>query len=63
MSSTLIIEVSTSFTSPLILAMISPFLSWEKNPRGRDMILLYSWRRMSLTTPVLMGIMTADDPK
>ena len=34
-----IMEFSTSATSPLILAMMSPFLSSEKKPSGRDVIL------------------------
>ncbi len=35
-----VIEFSTSCTSPLILAMMSPFFSSEKKPRGRASILL-----------------------
>ncbi len=63
MSSELVIEFSISFTSPLILAMMSPFLSCEKKPSGRLRILLYTCTRMSLTMPVLIGIITAEDPK
>ena len=39
MSSDDIIEFSTSATSPLIRAMISPLRSSEKNPNGNDVIL------------------------
>ena len=35
MSSELVIEFSISPTSPLILAIMSPFLFWEKKPSGR----------------------------
>ena len=56
-------EVSTSCTSPLILAIMSPFLSSEKNPRGRARILSYIFILRFLTIPVLIGIITADEPK
>ena len=56
-------EFSTSWTSPLILAMMSPFFSSEKNPRGRERILSYIFILRLLTTPVRIGIITADEPK
>ena len=34
-----LIEVSTSCTSPLILAIMSPLRSWLKKARGRESIL------------------------
>ena len=63
MSRVLIIEVSTSLMSPLMRAMMSPLRSWEKNPRGSARILSYSSLLMSLTTPVRIGIITAEEPK
>ena len=39
MSSDDMMEFSTSATSPLILAIMSPFRSSEKNPNGSDVIL------------------------
>ena len=57
------IEFSTSATSPLIRAMMSPLRSSEKNPKGNDVILRYNWLRMSLTTPVLIGMIVADERK
>ena len=62
-SRTPVTEFSISWTSPLILAMMSPFLSWEKYPMGRERILLYIFILISLTTPVRMGIITAAAPK
>ena len=62
-SSELVIEFSISLTSPLILAMMSPFLSDEKKFSGRYIIFEYTNVLMSRTTPVLNGIITADDPK
>ena len=56
-------EFSTSLMSPLILAMMSPLRSWEKNPRGRLRILRYISLLISLTTPVRIGTITAEDPK
>ena len=50
-------EFSTTCTSVLILTMMSPLRSAEKKLSGRRMILLYIAMRMSLTTPVLRGIM------
>ena len=47
--------VSTSCTSPVMRAMISPLRSSVKKPKGRRTILLYSWLRMSRTTPVRIG--------
>ena len=55
--------LSTSCTSPLIRAMMSPLRSSEKKPNGSAVILRYSWLRMSRTTPVRMGMMVADDRK
>ena len=63
MSRELMMELSTSLTSPVMRAMMSPRRSWEKKPSGRERIFLYSCILMSLSTPVRMGIMTADDPK
>ena len=40
MSSDIIIEFSTSVTSPLMRAIMSPLRSVEKNPMGSDTILL-----------------------
>ena len=54
---------STSCTSPLMRAMMSPLRSSLKNPNGSDVIFWYSWLRMSRTTPVRMGMMVADDRK
>ena len=50
-----IILVSTSCTSPVIRAIISPFRSSVKKPKGRLTILLYNWLRISRTTPVRIG--------
>ena len=58
-----ITEESTSCTSPLILAIISPFRSSLKKLSESDVIFLYSWLRMSQTTPVLTGMIEADDRK
>ena len=63
MSSDDIIEFSTSCTSPLMRAMMSPLRSSEKNDSESDVILRYSWLRMSRTTPVRIGIIVADDRK
>ena len=57
------ILVSISFTSPLIRAMMSPFRSSEKNPNGSANIFLYSWIRISRTTPVRIGIIMAEEKK
>jgi len=62
-SSELMMDVSISCTSPLIRAMISPFLSSEKKPSGKDRILRYNLLRMSRTIPVRMGIIVADERK
>ena len=51
-SSELITEFSTSFTSPVIRAIISPLRSPEKKPRGSDSILSFICLRISRTTPV-----------
>ena len=56
-------DVSISCTSPLIRAMMSPLRSSLKKPQGSEVIFWYSWLRISRTTPVLMGMMVADDKK
>ena len=48
------IEVSTSATSPLILAIMSPLRSSEKKPMGRARILLYRRLRISLLWAILL---------
>ena len=63
MSNELLIEFSTSPTSPLIRAIISPFLSSEKKPIGKRITFAYTMIRISLTTPVRNGIITAEDAK
>ena len=63
MSSELMIETSISVTSPLILAMMSPFLCFEKKLIGRLRSFLYTITLMSRTMPVLKGIITADEAK
>ena len=63
MSRELVMEYSISPTSPLILAIMSPFLSWEKKPSGRLRSLLYTFVLISLTIPVLRGTIIADEPK
>ena len=63
MSSDDMIELSTSPTSPVIRAMMSPLRSSEKKPRGNDVILRYSWLRMSRTMPVRIGMIDADERK
>ena len=40
MSRVLVMEFSTSWTSPLMRAMMSPLRSWLKKPMGRARILL-----------------------
>ena len=59
----LVIEVSISVTSPLIRAMMSPFFSSEKKASGRLTTFLYTFTRISLTTPVRSGIIMAAEPK
>ena len=63
MSSELVIVYSICDTSPLILAMMSPFLCCEKKDIGSEITLLYTCMRISRTIPVLNGIITADDAK
>ena len=63
MSSEPVMELSTSCTSPLMRAMMSPLRSWLKKPRGRDRILLYISMRISFTIPVRRGTITAVEPK
>ena len=58
-----IILVSTSCTSPVIRAIISPFRSSVKKPKGRLTILLYNWLRISRTTPVRIGTTLEDARK
>ena len=62
-SNELVMEFSTSPTSPLIRAIISPFLSSEKNDIGRRITLAYTIIRISRTTPVRNGIITAEEAK
>ena len=62
-SKELVMEFSTSPTSPLIRAMISPFLSSEKKDIGRRITLAYTIIRISRTTPVRNGIITAEEAK
>ncbi len=50
-------EFSTICMSVLILTMMSPLRSAEKKLSGKCIILLYMAMRMSLTTPVLSGVM------
>ena len=57
------IEFSTSLTSPVIRAMMSPLRSFEKKPMGRPTTLSYTFVRMSRTTPVRNGMIAADEPK
>ena len=45
------------------VTMMSPLRSSEKNPNGSDVILRYSWLRMSLTTPVRIGMIVAEERK
>ena len=56
MSNELMMEVSISFTSPETRAIISPFRSSEKKPKGSSVIFRLIWLRMSRTTPVRIGI-------
>ena len=62
-SSTARMEASTSFTSPLILATMSPRRSWVKKPSGRERILSYICILRSRTMPVWMGTIMAEEPK
>ena len=63
MSIELVMEFSTTVTSALIRAIISPFRSSEKKLRGSFKTLLYTSIRISLTIPVRKGTMTADEAK
>ena len=58
-----VMEFSISFTSPLMRAMMSPFLSSEKNESGREVILWYTRERMSRTMPVRSGTMMPTEAK
>ena len=53
---------STSWTSPVMRAMMSPLRSSVKKPRGSCVIFSYTWLRMSRVIPVRMGI-TLDEAK
>ena len=44
-------------------AMMSPFLSSEKNESGREVILWYTRERMSRTMPVRSGTMMPTEAK
>ena len=63
MSMELVSEFSTTVTSALIRAMMSPFRSSEKKLSGRRSTLLYTWMRISRTIPVRSGTMTAEEAK
>ncbi len=63
MSSDDMMLFSTSCTSPLMRAMMSPLRSSLKKDSDSNVILLYSMLRMSLTTPVRIGMTVADDRK
>lgn len=63
MSMELVIEFSTTCTSALIRAMISPFRSSEKKLSGNFSTFSYTSIRMSLTTPVRNGTITAEETK
>ena len=55
------IEFSTSCTSPLIRATMSPLRSLEKKLSGSESILSNSVTRISLTMPVRIGTRQAED--
>ena len=56
-------EFSTSPTSPLIRAMMSPLRSSLKKESGSEVIFLYSVLRMSRTMPVRTGTIVATEAK
>ena len=56
-------DVSISFTSPLMRAMMSPLRSSLKKERGRETILWYTRERMSRTMPVRRGTMMPTEAK
>ena len=60
MSSEVMIEFSTSATSPVIRDMMSPLRSLVKKPIGRLTTLRYTKLRMSRTTPPRKGMMQAE---
>ena len=62
-SSELVSEFSTTDTSALILAMISPLRSSEKKLNGNLNTLLYTSIRISRTIPVRRGTITAAEAK
>ena len=49
-------ELCTSFTSPAILEMVSPFLFSEKKANGKSRVFLYMAFRMSFKTPFLRKV-------
>ena len=63
MSREVTIEFSTSETSPVIRAMMSPLRSFEKKPIGKLTTLSYTFVRISRTIPVRNGMIAADEPK
>ena len=58
-----VMDVSISFTSPLMRAMMSPLRSSLKKERGRETILWYTRERMSRTMPVRRGTMMPTEAK
>src|SRR5688572_8544517 len=52
-----ITDTSSSLTSVVAREIISPFRLSVKYDNGRERILLYSWLRMSRTTPLRIGAM------
>ena len=63
MSSEVTMEFSTSVTSLVMRAMISPFFSFEKKPKGKETTLSYIIVRKSRTIPVRKGMMAAEEAK
>ena len=63
MSMELVSEFSTTVTSALMRAMMSPFRSSEKKLSGSRSTLLYTCMRMSRTMPVRSGTITAEEAK
>ena len=63
MSMELVSEFSTTVTSALMRAMMSPLRSSEKKLSGRRNTLLYTCTRMSRTMPVRRGTITAEEAK
>ena len=50
-------EFCTSFTSPEILEIVSPFRFSEKNAKGKSIVFLYIAFRMSFNIPFLKKVM------